>query len=336
MPSFILCGFGAAAKARISSGFAARCFRPCQGQLLLGAEAPTAPLKQAVRHCVRCGYPHRCPPQTRVWAGSACRLSIRSNRPAGSGLGGDAGGGCPAPRLKLAGAKIVVQDGAAQGVGFVGGRIRRCARPAAASASSSGRDAGVRGGLILLMGVVPGGELRQGPGQLLRGAGFRRGETLHPPVWGCRCPQNSGRLPGGGWGQWFCSHTQLAASARSSRVFSRVPSRSKIMVRIKRADFLSFIHIPITAGQASASRMGMPAHPDADPPRQSESEVGALGQGGPGILAVLQGQGGPGQPDHVQPAAPAGRRRSAAPAGARRPPARYPARPPPSSRPQAA
>ena len=68
-------------------------------------------------------------------------------------------------------------DLAAQRVGLVG--EYRASDAVCPQLVQQGGNAGIRGGFILFVGVVPGGELGQRGRQLLRRAGILRREALH-------------------------------------------------------------------------------------------------------------------------------------------------------------
>ena len=94
------------------------------------------------------------------------------------GVGFDRHAGPAAPhQRKGPGGKVVVDDAAAEGVRLVGKDRRLDAL--GPEGIQQLRDAGIGGGLVLLVGVVAGGELGQGGGQLFGAAAVRRGEALH-------------------------------------------------------------------------------------------------------------------------------------------------------------
>ena len=110
--------------------------------------------------------------------GRAVRTDLIHQRiePGGVRLCGHAGPAA-AHGIKAAGAEIVGNDLAAQRVGLVG---EHCAlNTLCPQRVQQLRDAGIGGRLVLLVGVVPGGELGQRGRQLLRRAGVLRREALH-------------------------------------------------------------------------------------------------------------------------------------------------------------
>ena len=110
-------------------------------------------------------------------SGGVCaQLGHQGVQPGGVGLGGYARAVAP-HGVKAAGAKVVGNDAAAQGIGLVG--EHRALDALGFQCVQQCRNAGVGRGLVLLVGIVPGGELRQRRRQLRRGAGVGGGEPLH-------------------------------------------------------------------------------------------------------------------------------------------------------------
>ena len=86
-------------------------------------------------------------------------------------------GPAAAHRVKAAFAEVMGNDLAAQRVGLVG--EHRAPDAVCPQLVQKGGNAGIGGGFILLVGVVPGGEFGQRSGQLFRCAGIFRGKALH-------------------------------------------------------------------------------------------------------------------------------------------------------------
>ena len=117
-------------------------------------------------------------------SGGVCaQLGHQGEQPGGVGLGRYARAVAPHGG-KAAGAKVVGNDAAAQGISLVG--EYRALDALGLQCVQQCRNAGVGRGLVLLVGIVPGGELRQRRRQLRQGffqgglvPGPLRGKALH-------------------------------------------------------------------------------------------------------------------------------------------------------------
>ncbi len=160
---------------RISSGFAASASAPAA----VSSASPRKPQRTP-----RAGRPALCPvrmstslsPTKRVLSGvcaEVCHQRVDTSR---VGLGGHTGAAAPHQR-KAVRAEVVLDDLSTKSVRFVGkdGGLDALGL----QRGQQFRDAGVGGGLILLVGVVPGRELGQRRGQLLRRPGVSGGKALH-------------------------------------------------------------------------------------------------------------------------------------------------------------